>query len=97
LFEYATRNVDGSCLRIVMTTNEVLVFVDGDKFTYILNPIYFGHNPIGFFDGAAIGFSSGVGIVLKLSNSHFFKAHLVVGTDTNIIEESVGLWGFLFL
>jgi hypothetical protein len=74
-----------------MVTNEVLVSVDRDKFTYILNPIYFSHNSIGFFDGVATGFSSGVGIVLKLSNYHFFKAHPTIGTCTNIRAELVGL------
>jgi ribonuclease HI len=96
LFENATRKVDGFCLRIFMAINEVPIYADGDKFTYILNLIYFGHNPIGFFDGADTGFSSGVGIMLKLSNSHFFKANLAIGTDTNIKAELVGLWGLLF-
>jgi ribonuclease HI len=68
---------------------------EGEKFDYIMNPVYFGHKPIGFFDGAAANGSCGVGIVLKLSSSHFFKIHLAIGIGTNIKAELIGLWGLL--
>jgi len=79
-FENVAHNVDSLCLRIVKAINEVYVSANGQNFTQILNPIYFGHNPIHFFNGVAIGSSSGVGLVLKLNNFDFFKSYLVIGS-----------------
>jgi hypothetical protein len=40
-FLNVARNADGLCLRIVKAINEVPISADGDKFTQILNPLYF--------------------------------------------------------
>jgi len=68
---------------------------EGEKFDYIMNPVYFGHKPISFIDRVAASGSCGVCIVLKLKSSHFFKIHLVIGIGTNIKVEMIGLWGLL--
>ena len=60
-----------------------------------MNPFYFGQNPLGFFDVVVASTSCGVGVVLKLSNDHFFKIHLAIGTCTIIKEKLLGLWGLL--
>jgi hypothetical protein len=60
---------------------------------FILNPIYFDDNPIGFFDGAAVGNTCGIGIYLKISSDHIVKAHFVGGTGNNMKAELMGLLG----
>lgn len=67
------------------------------KVKSLINPSFFGNYDVGFFDGVATKEQSGMGIVVKVSPSHFFKAHMVVGTGTNIREKLLALWGLLFL
>jgi ribonuclease HI len=71
--------------------------MDEDKLDLILNPIYFDDNPIVFFDGAAAENMCGIGIFLKLSFRHRFKAHFTGGTGNNMKAELMGLWGVLLL
>jgi hypothetical protein len=40
-------------IKIILSFKEYSVKEDEDKLDFILNPIYFDDNPIGFFDGAA--------------------------------------------
>jgi len=63
---------------------------------FILNPIFFDDNPIGFFDRATVNDNCGVGIYMKLSAHHSFKAHFAGGKCNNMKAEILGLWGFLF-
>jgi ribonuclease HI len=60
-----------------------------------MNPVYFRQRPIGFFDGATSNGLCGVGIVLKMRDSHFFKIHMAVGAGNNIRAELLALWGLL--
>jgi ribonuclease HI len=67
-----------------------------DKVDFILNPIFFDENPIGFFDGAVVNDNCGVGIFIKLSVDHSYKAHFAGGKGNNMKAEILGLWGLLF-
>jgi len=62
-----------------------------------VNPLYFGNTPIGFFDGVAKGGLSGVGVFVKIDRYHCFKAHMAIGSGTNIRAELLALWVMLFL
>jgi hypothetical protein len=64
---------------------------------FILNPIYFDDNSIGFFDGVGVENTCGIGIHIKISSEHTVKAHFAVGIGNNLKEELVGLWGLLLL
>ena len=66
-----------------------------DKLDFIDNPIYFDDSPIGFFDGVVDGGICGIGLFLKLSNDHFYKAHFAGGEGSNMKAEILGLWGLL--
>ena len=63
----------------------------------ILNPIFFYDTPIGFLDGAASGYKCGIGLYIKISNVHNFKAFFAGGEGNNMKEELLGLWGLLHL
>jgi hypothetical protein len=83
------------CMIIVLEIKESPCFAEDDKFNFLLNPIYFGHRPLAFFNGVAAGGTCGVGIAIKLCSGHFFKIHIVVGLGTNIGAELLGMWGLL--
>ena len=68
---------------------------EDDKFNFLMNSIYFGHRPLCFFDGAIVGGTCGIGIIIKLCSDHFSKIHLVVGPGINIRAEILSLWGLL--
>jgi ribonuclease HI len=67
-----------------------------DKFDFILNPVFFDENPIGFFDGAVVDDNCGVGIFIKLNSDHFYRAHFAGGKGNNMKDEILGLWGLLY-
>jgi len=46
--------------------------------------MFFGNSPIGFFDGAATDDQSGIGVMVKSSSSHYFKAYMAIGKGSNI-------------
>jgi ribonuclease HI len=60
-----------------------------------LNLVYFDNNPIGFFYRVAERGICGVGIVLKLSTQHFFKAYFAIGVGSNTKTKLLGLWDLL--
>jgi hypothetical protein len=62
-----------------------------DKVDFILNPIFFYENPIGFFDGATVNENCGAGIFIKLSAHHSYKAHFAGGKGNNMKDEILGL------
>jgi len=84
LFENFSRNDSELCLRIVKVVKEFPYSSEGDTFDFILSPTYFGDRRIGFFDGATAGGDCGIGVFLKLSQVHFLKIHLNVGSGTNV-------------
>lgn len=49
--------------------------------------------PFGFYDGAAQNGVCCVGIVIKLSRSHYYHLHLKAGCGSNTRAELVVLWG----
>jgi len=63
----------------------------------MINPMYFGNSPLGFFDGAANDKHSGIGVMVKISSTHHFKAFMAVGRGTNNREKLIALCGLLFL
>jgi hypothetical protein len=95
MFEDLPQNDAMTSSRIVLAIKEMSGENKDDCLDFIMNPVYFDNRPIGFFDGAVAGGVCGVGIVLKLSSHHFFRAQLVVGVGSNIKAELLGLWGLL--
>lgn len=67
------------------------------QFQDLVNPMYFGNSPIGFFDEASNRENSGIGVMIKLASTHCFKAHMSIGVETNIRAELLALWTMLFL
>jgi len=70
--------------------------IDKDHFQEMINPLYFGNSPLGFFNGATNKDSNGIGLVVKLTSSHSFKAYMAIGHGSNIIAELIDFWGVLF-
>jgi len=68
---------------------------EDDKIDYILNPVFFDENPIGFFDGAVVDDLCGIGIFLKINSEHFYIAQFAGDKGNNMKEEILGLWGLL--
>jgi hypothetical protein len=97
MFENWNRLDQMIVLNIILSFKEYTVKEDKDKLDFILNPIYFDDNPIGFFDGAAVGNNCGIGLYLKISSEHTVKAHFAGGTGNNMKAELLGLWGILLL
>jgi len=64
-------------------------------YDFLLNPIYFDKRLIGFFDGVSSRGECGVGIVLRLNGSHYYKLFLAMDPGSNIKYELLGLWGLL--
>jgi ribonuclease HI len=95
LFEDRIRSDDYTISHILLAINEHTVSNELDKMDYILNSIFFGNTPIGFFDGATIGGLCGIGIFIKLNVSHIYKGYFVGGKGNNIKVEIMGLWGLL--
>jgi ribonuclease HI len=96
MFENWNRNDDATCSRIIMAYKTLPATSQDEFLDYILNPIFFGNMPIGFFDGVADKGIGGVGIVLKFSIHHYFKIHLAVGLGTSTKAKLQGLWSLLF-
>jgi ribonuclease HI len=67
------------------------------KIKSMLNLVFFGNFLVGFFDGVANEENSGIGLVVKVSPSHYFKAYMAVGIGTNIRVKLLALWGLLLL
>ena len=72
--------------RIVLAIKNFPIPKKGKCIDFILNPIYFDNNHIGFFYGATERGICGVGILLKFKTKHFFKEHFVVSVGTNTKE-----------
>jgi len=63
----------------------------------LVNPLFFGNTPIGFFDGAENKDKCGIGVHIKLDLHHSYKAHGAIGSGTNIRAELIALWLALLL
>jgi len=95
LFEKWQREDSITISKILLDIKELKGTGEVDKMDFILNQIFFDENPIGFFDGAAVNDNCGVGIYIKLSAHHSYKAHFAGGKGNNMNAEILGLWGFL--
>jgi len=95
MFEGFPRNDAMTSSRIVLAIKDLSGENKDDCLDFIMSLVYFDNRPIGFFDGAAARGVCGVGIVLKLSSNHFFRAQLLVGVGSNIKAELLGFWGLL--
>ena len=95
LFKDFSRNEHALCLRIVSAIKELPSDYTDSPYDLLLNHIYFDQRPIGFFDGAAARGECGVGIVLRMNGSHYYKLFLAIGPSNNIKDELLGLWGLL--
>jgi len=96
LVEYRL-NIDEVCKRIQKALAEYKHELIFDHLQVMINPLFFGNSPIGFFDGAETNEKGGIGVEIKMSSGHNFKAHLSTGPGTNIRVELIVLWGVLFL
>ena len=63
----------------------------------LINPVFFGNSPIGFFDGAANENHSGVGVMIKVTSNHHYKAFMAGRRGSNNRVELIALWSLLFL
>ena len=95
LLKDCSRNEHALCLRIVSAIKELPSDYTDSPYDLLLNHIYFDQRPIGFFDGAAARGECGVGIVLRLNGSHYYRLFLVISPRSNIKDELFGLWGSL--
>ena len=95
MFEGFPRNDAMTSSRIVLAIKDLSGENKDDCLDFIMNLVYFDNSPIGFFGGPVVGGVCGVGIVLKLSSHHFFRAQLATGVGSNIKVELLSLWGLL--
>ena len=65
LFEKWQREDSITISKILLDIKEYKGTREVDKVDYIINPIFFDENPIGFFDGAAVNDNCGVDIFIK--------------------------------
>ena len=91
LFENWNRMDHMIVTKIILSFKEYSTKEEEDKLAFILNPIYFDDNPIGFFDGAIDDNICGIGIYLKISTEHIIKAHFARGNGNNMKAEILGL------
>jgi ribonuclease HI len=97
LFENWQRQDSAIVKKIFLSIQEIQEDIKPDKLDYILNPVYFDDSPIGYFDGAASGNKCGIGLYIKISNVHNYKAFFAGGEGNNMKAELLGLWGLLHL
>lgn len=97
LFEWHRKLLEIIGKKVLKAIEEYVIDPREVKINSLINPVFFGNYHVGFFDGAATEDQSGIGLVVKVSTSHCFKAHMTVRTSTNIREELLALSGLLFL
>jgi len=91
LFENSSKNIYEVVSKILLAIKEFPCDFCYDNVDSFLNPIYFGDNPLGFFDGTVVGGVCGVVVVLKISANHLFSIHLAIGSGSNIKAPFLGL------
>jgi len=97
LFKGFRPNIKEVCRKIYKIMIEYKVENNTEKLQVLVNPMFFGNSPIGFFDGAATSSNSGIGVLIKLSSSHTVKAFMSIGVGSNTRAELITLWTMLFL
>jgi hypothetical protein len=97
LFENWNRQESRIVTKIILSIKEHTDNSEDDNFEYILSTVFFYDTPIGFFDGAVDDYLCGIGIFLKITLGHFFRAYFVGGNGNNMKVELLGLWGLLLL
>jgi ribonuclease HI len=97
LFEWHRKLLEIIGKKVLKAIEEYVIDPREVKINSLINPVFFGNSHVGFVDGAATEEQSGIGLVVKVSPSHCFKAHMTVRTSTNIREELLALSGLLFL
>ena len=70
---------------IVIKANKIRDIRPGPSLTY----------PCGFFDGAFVDSTGGVGFCLHLNEAHSYEFALGAGLSTNTRAELIGLWALL--
>jgi len=73
--------------RILFDIKEFKGTREVDKVDFILNPVFFYENLIGFFDGATVNDNYDVGIYIKLSAQHNYKAYFARGKGNNMKDQ----------
>jgi len=97
LFENWKRQDFAIIKKIFFSIQEIQEDNKPDKMDLILNPIFFYDTPIGFLDGAALGYKCGIGLYIKISDVHNYKGFFAGGEGNNMKAELMGLWGLLHL
>ena len=87
LFENWKREDSMTISRILFDIKEFKGTREVDKVDFILNPVFFYQNLIGFFDGATVNDNYGVGIYIKLSAQHNYKAYFARGKGNNMKDQ----------
>jgi hypothetical protein len=96
LFENWQKEDSRTITKILLDSKKYKGAGEVDKVYFILNPIFFDENPIGFFDGATVNDNCGASIFIKSSYDHSYKAHFAGGKGNNMKAEIMGLWGLLY-
>jgi hypothetical protein len=91
LFEWHRKLLEITGKKVLKAIEEYVIDPWEVKINSLINPVFFGNSHVGFVDGAATEEQSGIGLVVKVSPSHCFKAHMTVRTSTNIREELLAL------
>ena len=76
MFDNHPHNDYKSCMQIVSAITKMYISAEVETFDYIMNLMYFGQKPLGFFDGAVVADTCGVEIVLKLSSHRIFANYI---------------------
>lgn len=98
LFNGFRQNVEEVCKKIHKALVDYKVDMVKEQFRVMENPMYFGNSPsLVFFDGASNRERSGIGLMIKLTASHCFKAYMSIGVGTNIRADLLAFWVVLFL
>jgi len=89
--------VEEVCRKILLAIANYKFDIGLDNFQIMINPLFFGNSTIGCFDGTAIVEKSGIGIMVKISSTHCYKAFMAIGQGSNIRVELMVFWGLLYL
>jgi len=96
-FKNFRQNAEEISKKIILAMAAYKVDPGEKSFKGMINPMYFGNSPLGFFDGAANEKQSAIGVLIKISSTHHFKAFMAVGSGSNNRDGLIALRGLVFL
>lgn len=79
--------------KVLSAIAEYVSISGNNKVKILINPVFFGNSPVGFFDGAANDGHCGVGVVLKTTSSHCYKGHIRRSVQERILKLNCWLFG----